>query len=229
MFGQSPGSASLEYYAYAWKDDLIIAGIIQQSGSITHEDPSQDAKAAKNSWFFVSESLGYGGAYSDHDEVVRCMRTKDMNEILEYVPGFTGTPNLTFNPIADEKAVFSDIEGRTKSGNFYRVPLLFGTVDYETGLTIALGLTDPSAESHSQAYWDSIDRRSMCSVAERPNIRISHGAPTWGYRYFGVWPNMELSTYPDCGAWHTIDVLAVFTRCWNSRSDSWPDLDWQVC
>ncbi|BCS26843.1 uncharacterized protein APUU_51554A [Aspergillus puulaauensis] len=210
MFGQSAGSASLEYFAYAWKKEPIIAGLIQQSGSITHEDPSpQDAKAVENSWFYVSEGLGCGDT-SDHDAVVKCMRTKDVEDILAYVPGFTGTSNLTFGPVADEITIFSDIEERTKAGDFYQVPLLMGTVNYETGLTIALGLTDPGAVSHSQAYWDNVDEHSMCSVPERANISISHNAPTWRYRYFGVWPDMQLSTYPDCGAWHTIDVLAVF-------------------
>lgn len=85
-----------------------------------------------------------------------------------------------------------------------------GTKYYEPGLTIALGLTDPSAVSHSQAYWDSVDEHSICSVPERANISISHNAPTWRYRYFGVWPDIQLSTYPDCGTWHIIDVLAVF-------------------
>lgn len=211
MFGQSAGSASLEYYTYAWKEKPIIAGLIQQSGSITHEDPSpQDAQAVKNSWFYVSEGLGCGDASSDRDEVVKCMRTKDMEDILAYVPGFTGASNLTFGPVADGITIFSDIEERTKAGDFYQAPLLMGTVNYETGLSIALGLTDPGAVSHSQAYWDNVDEHSMCSVPERANISISHNAPTWRYRYFGVWPDMQLSTYPDCGAWHTIDVLAVF-------------------
>ncbi|KAL2817009.1 Alpha/Beta hydrolase protein [Aspergillus cavernicola] len=211
MFGQSEGSASLEYYAYAWKEDPIIAGLIQQSGSINHENPSpQEAKAVEDSWFSVANTLGCGNASSDHDGVVECMRTKDMEDILALVPGFAGSSNLTFRPVADEITVFSDLEERTKAGNFIKVPLLMGAVDYETGLTIALDLTDPNATSPTQEYWDNIDEHSMCSVGERANISISHDIPTWRYRYFGTWPNMQLSTYPDSGAWHTIDVLAVF-------------------
>ncbi|KAF7524963.1 hypothetical protein PCG10_005314 [Penicillium crustosum] len=211
MFGQSAGSASLEYYAYAWKENPIVAGLIQQSGSIDHKNPSpQEAKSVEDSWFSVSKGLGCGDPSSDHNEVLKCMRTKDMEDILAYVPGFAGASNLTFDPVADEITIFSDLEERTKAGNFSKVPLLLGTVDYETGLTMSLDLTDPKAVGHPQEYWDNIDEHSMCSVGERANISISHDAPTWRYRYFGVWPDMQLTTYPNSGAWHTIDVLAVF-------------------
>lgn len=208
MFGQSAGSASLEYYAYAWTEEPIISGMIQESGSIDHQS-STPREVVEHRWFYVTNALGCGDASSDPNEVVQCMRRKDMDEILALIPGFAVPSNLTFYPAVDDITIFSDYEARSRAGNFSKVPLLIGNTDFEGGLSLALEM-DSSATPHSKEYWERDFDQFGCTISERSNISTQYDIPTWRYRYFGAWPNMQLTTYPDSGSWHTIDVLGVY-------------------
>lgn len=102
--------------------------------------------------FYVTNALGCGDASSDPNEAVQCMRTKDMDAILAFVPSFAASSDLTFGPTVDNITVFSDYETRSRAGNFLKVPLLIGNTDYEIGLTMALDMLNSSAPPLPQEY-----------------------------------------------------------------------------
>ncbi|PVH69198.1 carboxylesterase [Cadophora sp. DSE1049] len=210
IFGQSAGSASVDQYGYAWTEDPIIAGMIQQSGSVNRQAPIPRAEGER-SWFTVSNALGCGDAFSDPNEVVECMRSKEWNEILQQTPSFSQVlaSNLAFRPVADNITGYTDYEARSRAGNFIQVPLLVGNTNNEADFFRAIDAL--SNATQPQVYYDNFNRDTFdCPSSVRANISLSQDVPTWRYRYFGAWPNMQLTANPDSGSWHTIDVLEIF-------------------
>src|ERR1700743_2071094 len=47
-----------------------------------------------------------------------------------------------------------------------------------------------------------------CGARDAANIRLRHGVKAWRYRFFGEFPNTEIS--PTAGAWHGIEQFSVF-------------------
>jgi cholinesterase len=47
-----------------------------------------------------------------------------------------------------------------------------------------------------------------CPVANAALVRRSNKVEAYRYRYFGIWPNLEIS--PDAGAYHSAEVPMIF-------------------
>lgn len=209
IFGQSAGSASVDFYSYAYVKDPIIAGLIEESGTANgfKQAPTSDAVA---NWFAITSKLNCGNATSDANEVLTCMRGKDVNDILSAIPADSTRPAATkFGPTIDNITVFSDYPSRSLAGNFIKVPLLIGNTDYEAGLFATMAalanITIP------KAVWDVFNVRIFtCPAGVRANISVQSDIPTWRYRWFGAFPNTRLTSYPESGAWHGSDILALF-------------------
>lgn len=212
LFGQSAGSASIDYYTYAWTAEPIINGAIMESGVIGFGGQSTNASSAASSWFTVSQNLGCGNSSSDQNAVLACMRTKSYTDIIN---AFPITPASTsalgiFNPTIDNITVFADYASRAAAGNFIKVPLLIGNTNNESSLFRILGelrnMTAPDA------YWNTFTLVGFtCPAATRSNVSVSKGVPTWRYRYFGDWPDLQLSSDPrNQGAYHTAELPLVF-------------------
>src|ERR1700761_8281259 len=61
IFGESAGGGSVDMYAYAWKKDPIIAGIIAQSGSAGTQRTGLDRSGSiSGPWFQSTKRLGCG-------------------------------------------------------------------------------------------------------------------------------------------------------------------------
>ncbi|KAH9204652.1 carboxylesterase, partial [Leptodontidium sp. 2 PMI_412] len=210
LFGQSAGSAAIDSYSYAYTEEPIIAGIILQSG-FANQFTQIPRTVGERSWFYVTNALGCGDSSSDPNKVLQCMRTKNSSDILAFAPPFAGAApgNGTFGPVVDNITVVSDMAARSRAGNFVKVPVLMGITNHEVGLFQVLSTL--SNVTQTQAYWDNFSRTVFeCPSSARANISIQQDVPTWKYRYFGDWPDMQLMTSPDAGSWHTIDVLAIF-------------------
>lgn len=94
LFGQSAGSSSTDYYAYAWTEDPIAAGIILESGTtFSFGLPYSQSQAAAN-WYGVATNLGCGNASTDSTTVMSCMRNVTVDSILNAVPN-TGLSAFT--------------------------------------------------------------------------------------------------------------------------------------
>lgn len=176
--------------------------MILESGTVGFANPSSiTTKYA--SWFNVTQTLGCGNQKTDQNSLLRCMRGQNTSSITAAAAG------MTFGPTADNQTAFTDYPARSKSGNFIKVPVLIGSNDYEGGLFAAqLALT---GKSQPRSYWDTYGLIAFtCPAGMRANITISHGIPTWRYRWFGVFPNTNLTAVPNSGAYHFSEIPVLF-------------------
>jgi cholinesterase len=216
LFGQSAGSASVDYYTYAWTKDPIAHGFIEESGSVFGPAGGLGAISADTAatyWFNLTSALKCGNKDSDQAATLACMKSKSETSILNaaaVVSGNSAGPIASsFGPTVDETVVFSDYLQRSTAGNFTKLPLLLGNADYEAGLFKVLDAF--RNVSMPDTYWDGFnDVVFTCPCAERANVSISSQVPTWRYRWFGAFPNTQLTTVPYSGAWHASELPVLF-------------------
>ena len=219
IMGESAGGISVDYYSFAWKDDPIIAGSIDQSGTV-YSFAASPQKVAAMSWFNVTGQLDCGGPKDDPTIVASCMQTKSFEEILAATQitdaaGLGGSVLGSFGPTVDEKLVFSDYEDRARRSNFIQRPVLIGNNNYEAGffkISTALSIArsgDPL--EIPDYYWDVFQKITFdCATAHRAYYHYKAGLPIWRYRYFGDFPNLRLTTVPDSGAYHGSELPMLF-------------------
>jgi cholinesterase len=214
--GQSAGSASIDFYSYAYANDPIVQGFIMESGVMSLAQgggvalpggppPTANPLNLTAGWFNTSATLGCGGFTSDPVSVLSCMQSKNFTDII------TATENIGFQPIPDGISVFSNYTAMTVAGNFSKNPILIGSNDHETGMFEALSVltANPSSSVPPPAFWVGIDNTVfVCPVSTRANLSAEQGVTTYRYRYFGVFPNTAISY--TSGAWHTSELLTLF-------------------
>jgi cholinesterase len=114
----------------------------------------------------------------------------------------------SFTPTIDNTIVFADYTTRSRTGNLIHKPILIGNNDNEGTLFEVQYLKEnksfpaPVAQYNLQ-HW-------TCPSAVRANASLANGIPTWRYRWFGVYPNTNLTTSSDSGAYHGSEVPIVF-------------------
>lgn len=70
--GQSCGSASVDYWAYAYRSKPLVAGLISHSGTAL-SFPTNNRTTAASHWYTVSAQLGCGSS----GDVLSCMRQQN--------------------------------------------------------------------------------------------------------------------------------------------------------
>lgn len=134
LWGQSAGAASIASYAYAYPEKPLVAGFVQDSGT---ESILGTAKAEDrgNSFSIVAEGVGCGGMSSAPADELACMRKVSAEKINTFIEQYSVSntqPSLEFQPLVDEKLVFSNwttgaVEGRVaklvRVNLFRNVPL----------------------------------------------------------------------------------------------------------
>lgn len=207
LVGQSAGSELVDYYSYAYPQDTIITGMIMQSG--TRESHLTQSKASASvAWQAVAQYLGCGDSSADPNTVIACMRKPDLTtaQILDVARLQNWYPSI------DDTLVFSDYPARAAAGNVSRVPLLIGNTDNESGILAAQA---PMANGNGLVDWSFLSNTTVaCPTSARANLAATVGAPTWRYRYFGDFPNLQIRTDIDAGAFHSSDVYSIL--------GSWP-------
>ena len=209
IFGQSAGASAVDYYTYAWPSDPIVAGFIAQSGTVFSLDSQTEASTAASAWYNLTATLGCGDVSSDSDVVLSCMRSKEWQAVQDAIPEASGFSTSDFGPTIDEIVVFSDYAARSAAGNVAKKPLFIGTNNNEAGLFkpifAAQNVTYPEAE------WDYLQYVLFtCSSATRAVASVVNELPTWRYRYFGDFPNLELTSVPPSGAWHGSEIPVIW-------------------
>ncbi|KAG8160571.1 hypothetical protein KVR01_010107 [Diaporthe batatas] len=219
IFGQSAGGAAVDYSAFAWEEDPIVAGLISQSGTALSFNPNTRAYA-QSIFFNVSQAIGCGGAGEDAATVVDCVRQANASAILAASAKVPALPSqalaqATFHPTVDDEIVFSDYEARSRNGSFARIPYLLGNTDFESGW---YKLSAWAAKVNlTEARWDLFNQRAFtCPTGAQARYRTEQLVPTWRYRYHGEWDNLRLYNSTaglgprGSGAYHGSDVEMVF-------------------
>jgi len=205
LFGQSAGGASVDFYSYAWDSDPIAAGFIPESGNVFGWGLPNSKASGTAAWFNVSGTLGCGDASSDPADVLSCMRKQNYTAILNAIPPSTGTGSILglFGPTVDETVVFSNYSQRIPANR----PMLIGNNNYEAGIfrtEFAIAGT-----FFSDAFWDDFNLQEFtCPIGIRANASVAANNPTWRYRYFGVFPDMAISS--EAGTYHIAEVPILF-------------------
>ena len=122
--GQSSGSVAVDYWSYAYVDDPIVSGYIENSGNVFSFGINSKEVATKN-WYTVSSLLGCG----DTGDTLPCMRAIQNFSALEEAstkvrppPVFNlARPPPPFQPTSDGITVFGNYKARSDSGNFSRL------------------------------------------------------------------------------------------------------------
>lgn len=217
IFGQSAGGAAVDYFAFAWRDDPIVAGLISHSGTSLSFEPNTEAYA-QSLFFNVSEAVGCGSGVSE--AAVACVQQADASAVLAAAAKVPALPTIAlaqaaFHPTVDGELVFADYEARARAGSFARIPYLLGNTHFEAGWYKLSAYA--AGKNLSEAQWDLFNQRAFtCPTGATARYRAEKLVPAWRYRYHGQWDNLKLYDGAvglgprGSGAYHGSDVEMVF-------------------
>ncbi|CAD0018267.1 unnamed protein product [Aureobasidium pullulans] len=212
QWGQSAGSISTDVHAYAYATDPIANSYMLHSASIKtmsalglmSPDPTH------SNFTFVANHFGCRFAHDSAAEL-DCMRQVPFAMIENFIGQYSdnGTlPAITFNPVVDEKLVFSDYPARAAAGRFARKPVIVGHTANEAASlvpwpinNVTEGPYEPTVISTDLVAW-------VCPAKNITDVRSSFGIPIYRYQYAGRWPNLNPLTW--LGAWHSSDIPMIF-------------------
>lgn len=213
IFGQSAGGATVDYWAYAYRDDPIVAGIISHSGTALSFIPNS-VEYSRSIYNNVSSTLGCENGIDS----LSCLRGKSVTEILaasRNVPALLteALAQVTFHPTVDNMTVFADYAALGLAGAFAKIPYVAGAGDYEAGWYRISAFNANITLSLKQ--WQLFNQRAFtCPTKYANEFRFKQGVPTWRYRYMGHFDNLRLydswGEYPDSGAYHGVDMSELF-------------------
>jgi len=120
-YGQSAGSVSVGYLAYAYPDDPIVAGYIMHSGTPHSWIPERPEVAATH-WHHASSFLGCGST----GDVLACMQAQNITAILAAAANSPFEPTNAllqpqFQPVIDNVTVFSNYSALAAAGHFAKL------------------------------------------------------------------------------------------------------------
>lgn len=202
LFGESAGGISVDHYSYSWSHDPIVHALVPMSGTATGLG-LRTKELGEALWFNASEAAGCGDKNTSPTEVYRCMLNKPAEEIVNgLVNTINGPLSLPYSPTVDNMIVFPNYTGVPTAA----VPMMIGNTDFESGL---FRVFVPPFEP--DGFWENQDQINfVCPAAVRANASLEQGNPTWRYRYFGVFPNLILSTTPESRAYHSSELPPLF-------------------
>jgi len=121
VFGQSAGSVSIAYLAYAYPNDPIVAGYIMESGTPHSWTPLTPAIAVQH-WYNASSTLGCGTS----GDVLSCMQSKNTSAVLAAFAKVPFDPTAAlfqpqFQPVEDNVTVFHDYSALAAAGKFAKL------------------------------------------------------------------------------------------------------------
>ncbi|KAJ5865019.1 uncharacterized protein N7529_006935 [Penicillium soppii] len=211
IFGQSAGGSSVDYYSQAWIDNPLVAGLISHSGTSLSFVPNT-AEQSSNNFFTASKVLGCGDENSDHEEVVKCVRSKPYRDVVKASAKVPTAPSPTipqsvFHPTVDGVTVFDDYAKRSAAGKFAPIPYLITSNNYEPGYYRVSAYA--ANISRSNSVWDRFnDAAFTCPSGASARYRVDNNVPAWQSHYFGDWDNLRL--YDGSGSYHGADLPMLF-------------------
>ncbi|KAI0467495.1 alpha/beta-hydrolase [Xylaria cf. heliscus] len=214
IIGQSSGAVAVSNWAYAFKDNPIVAGMMSHSGSI-FSFPLLDADVAAAHWNHVASALGCGAS----DSPLSCMRSENISfqSILSAVRTVPSAPGNSparsvppFQATVDNATAFSVSEymSRLRSATFAPLPHFQIHGDHESGFYRISALAQ--GQSLPESDWEEFELESFtCAAAAETYWRSRVGVPTYRARYMADWENLRLYDPPSSGAYHGVEVNMV--------------------
>ncbi|KAG8672190.1 hypothetical protein FPOAC2_05558 [Fusarium poae] len=210
LWGQSAGAGSVGMYGYAYPKDLIVKGLISDSGA-----PSMLAKVYGNHTDFDTIATKVG--CKTGNKQLKCMQEIDAS-VLQKV--YSETAGVSFTPVGDNMTAFSNTTDRLARGLVTKVPWIFGNNANEGA---GFGAYNENGVSASQI---AIGLGAIvCPVAAEVRARAKFGYPTYRYYYTGNFFN--ISPLPWIGATHSAELPLLFGTHYEYHGNS-TEYEWQV-
>lgn len=214
LFGQSSGAAAVANWAYAFKDEPVVAGIGSHSGN-QFSFPTNTLELAASNWYNVSGTLGCGTSGA----TLECMRSPNITfqQILAAVKKVPTVPTSSparsqpqFQATQDNKTWFSTEEyiSRVSSGNLAKIPYLQIHGDHESGFYRISALAQGNTLTEEE--WQEFERETFtCAAAAEAYYRTELGIPSYRFRYMSDWENTRLYDPPASGAYHGVEIYMI--------------------
>lgn len=199
MMGQSAGAGMIDHYTYAFADDPIASSFIMLSGASEGYNGPVTPDRGEKTWLTLANNIGCASSAEDdrlrRAAVLECMMEKPAQHIVDGM----AMDNIQggFEPYDDGVLVHADHSNMTSARGSY----LLGVANFEGGIHLPVWPNAPKFVIRALGHIVI-----NCPTAERVNKALMEGHPTWRYRYFGEFPNLEATTSPPSGSWHGSDV-----------------------
>lgn len=208
VVGQSSGANTARLLSYAFADDPIAAGFIFQSGT---PDTLPTQADAADMWLRAADIAGCGANTTTatdetaYDAVFACMQTAPVDALINGTELVIASSDFGVEPTIDDELVFDDYPSRAPAA----VPVLVGNNDWEPGVLRAL------IEGYPDEVWIASQDNFTCSAAFDADQakKVAPGEAVWRYRWFGAFPNTELTVDPPSGAYHGSEVSEDAILC----------------
>ncbi|KAH6889353.1 Alpha/Beta hydrolase protein [Thelonectria olida] len=212
LWGQSAGAASVGMYGYAYPHDLIVKGLILDSGST-----STLTVAAGNYTNFhtLAKSVGCGGLGSSKE--LACMQEVKGTEIQAAY----SSSGLGFTPVGDNVTAFSNTTDRIAKGLVSKKEAWIMGVNANEGA--GFGTYNPTGVTETQ--WNIGLNAIVCPVVKEIHNRLKYGYETYRYHYSGNFSN--ISPLPWIGATHSAELPLLFGTHYEYRGNS-TEFEWEV-
>ncbi|KAB8277431.1 carboxylesterase [Aspergillus minisclerotigenes] len=208
MSGQSCGSAAADYWAYSYRDDPVLAGLISHSGT-ADSFPANSPELSAQHWEELTFLMG-----CESGDVLGCMKRQNATALLTAsgkikppVASSAARTQPAFQQTVDNITVFSDYGLLSRIGGFARLPYLAGHNHNEAGFYKISAWAKGSKLPESE--WQAFNKETFtCPTDDAVIARIRAGVPAWRFRYFADWNNTRL--YPTSGAYHGVELNMIF-------------------
>ena len=214
IWGQSAGAESVDYYNFAYPDDPIIAGLIQDSGTALL--PSGNPTPAANNFTFVAAHFNCTGSDAAQLSCLRKVPQADIEAFLKAYGDAGTAPGLSFNPVIDNRTKFANFTARALAGNFTKKPAIIGTNVDEGHSLVGFNTNGVNITAANEVTLDTF----LCPADQTTTNRYAVGVPTYRYLYDGNFSN--ISPRPWEGAYHSSELPLIFGTSGIVRGASTP-------
>ncbi|KAK9414310.1 putative Alpha/Beta hydrolase protein [Seiridium unicorne] len=213
LWGQSAGAASVGMYGYSYPDDLIVKGLISDSGST-----STLAQTFGNYTAFSTLASLVGCSDLEAADELECVQRVDAQTLVSVYSNHTSI--ISFTPLADNITCFSNTTDRLANSLVTKVPWIFGSNANEGA---GFGTFNDAGVSPSQvATGLSV---ITCPVVQEVQAREQFGYTTYRYLYAGNFSN--IGPRPWIGATHSAELPLLFGTHYEYRGNS-TEFEWET-
>lgn len=137
IWGQSAGATAVDFYQYAYPDDPLVTGLIQDSGTAHLDILKNSAVGDYSSFSLVAANFGCGANASASANAslslspaaeLECMRGVAAADLEGFVAAYedgADSPALTFTALVDGVLVFENYTERAAAGNMSSLVCFF--------------------------------------------------------------------------------------------------------